>query len=797
MLTTLAGYVGLRGAFDLRALRAVGLSVLNELIPTKLLALRTYDDWILSCKALPKAKVNEEVANEAIERRRYRQETLRIFQGLGPRAGPVWSLFWKCLPPMVRRRMWKVLVESTLLDGKDEDKVQQKLKELSAIAKKNRELVFGEDWKYYVDLQLLRDYLPNAEISQFEYDIERWVTGSVEHKLDGSEAVFLERFERGVQLFVDLAPAKLQNFTWLTPTEWAADPGNWARSGASDGDRLHLVINGKVKKARKSKWASALAMEKSEVMKMLYSWKKQRNVAIQKRELGKIRAVIAGDLELYLKMSYVGYFIEAVLAGHPNSTLFMTAEQQYSLWTQMAESTQDDNAKIPIDQSEFDHSINFKMISITNTKIRYLIQRFGGKIKPYLLDIMDRIEYALDGGTIRVGNRVFYYEKGVLSGWRWTALYDTMINAGELGAARETVKARSGVDPVLPGWNVQGDDVKTECPNYTMAVLLWQAYEEMDFDVNPGKFFITMDTNEYLRQVAWKKQICGYPARAIPAMVWRNPVSRELKRGEERIREQISSWNQIFNRMGHANWKIAISDVASSNKIPKSMVEDILSTPAAAGGLGLQLSNPSVWRGITKSRANPKFKFLRQPPLARSLAMDWPVTHDELTDIWSGNIELPPKTPIDYEPFEITEQQKQVPILWPGSAGLKVDCPLEMITDQRIPPSVATVLRTRAVRDKDYELVDRIIRPEQRPFNYILSSSAITRRVYWDWVAGALPFKTPIVPGWSSLATSWQYRRFASQMWAWCLGRRRLSYSTVRRAAYSAELLTSETLTKK
>jgi len=162
-----------------------------------------------------------------------------------------------------------------------------------------------------------------------------WVQSRPIHKLGGSEARFLSLFRLGVRDFLSRSPLKLNTYTPLSNEQFVGDPKYWATSGASDNKHLKVELDGKVVNAQHTKWATALSVTKDELLGMITSWDKQRNHIIQKRELGKVRPVVASDFVTNLKMARVGYWLEAALDGHKNSTLFMSARQQLTLWQQM------------------------------------------------------------------------------------------------------------------------------------------------------------------------------------------------------------------------------------------------------------------------------------------------------------------------------------------------------------------------------------------------------------------------------------------------------------------------------
>ena len=91
----------------------------------------------------------------------------------------------------------------------------------------------------------------------------------------------------------------------------------------------------------------------------------------------------------------------------------------------------------------------------------------------------------------------------------------------------------------------QGDDVRVCTRSYADAILLWREYSLAGLDVNPGKFFIRSDSDEYLREVAYIGDTSGYPGRAVRSLVFRSPLTVEKIKGEEKLSEQLQNWTTL------------------------------------------------------------------------------------------------------------------------------------------------------------------------------------------------------------------------------------------------------------
>jgi hypothetical protein len=673
--------------------------------------------------------------------------------------------------------------------------VRSVLKEVTLAAKHFGDLLLPE-WKKLVDLHTMCDYLPSVDDSEFVDDIRDWV--GVEREHECREGDFMDLFSTGADAFLTASPGH-EPFIALQPDQFLADPGYWARSGVSDGERLFVLDKGKVRRMRKSKWATALAADLPYLRRLFYDESPQRNKAIQKRERGKVRAIIAGDLSTYLQMKFVSYWLNAMMQGHPNTTLFYNAEQLFMLYTKMAQDTETKKAKMPIDQDEFDHQVRLKMVLCILQRLHAFVATHATAMRADLLATIDRLTLKLSKGTVLVAGVLIQIINGILSGWEWTALLDTIVNAAENYACRVVAERRTGRDPLESGV-FQGDDGRLVCPNETCAVALWGAYTEMGFKVNPAKFWIARNRDEFLRQVATPGETSGYPARAVPSAVYRSPVTRNELPGEERFREGLSTWNTIAARLGTNLSPDAFIDMARANsakegngsgqRVTVQDVDKLAHTPACMGGLGYY-----PWDGrveglaMQKSRAVYNWKWLRLPPLARTLADAFGVSADAIARLWRGTVEAPPQAEVEYQDYHLVNVK--IPQMQYKRVPFDSEVPLQARARPDLPPSVAAAKLDEILRTKDWTAVVDWLHPDLYTLWDRLWKHT-SRRVAIAWLADELPFSSPIVPGVSTLVSGLMSSVLARSLAASLFTRPKTNYGNVMAAAMQAEFLTHE-----
>lgn len=475
----------------------------------------------------------------------------------------------------------------------DLDQVMQDIKlvrQLSEYMKKKGQQV-EQRWRYLVDLQRLNDFLEPKDVEEFAEDIRDWVQRKPIHTWNGDEEEWYMRFEKAVDTILFRSGNKPDK--QMTVDEFIQNGDVWCTSGSGyEPETDKLVIYDRVRKekeaVKKNKWSVRWAMSNYHVKRLLFKRRKQMCKAVPKSEPAKVRAVISSDLALYLKMTYVSTFLDQILKGRQDSTLWMSADDRIKLWESMKF---DGTWRMPLDQSEFDKNVTQRQVMIVLRSIKKLIQTYGAD--DTMLEIMDLIMYALDGGVAYVGTKKFEIYNGVLSGWRWTALIDTIVNLVEVEMAKDWVEQNSSIDAGIITINAQGDDDLFKLKTKQGAVAIWLAYESFGLGVNPGKFFLDRHRDEYLRRVMDNGIITGYPARSVASILFRNPTAEREITGQERIRTTFSKWklfSERFDRDLNIGWfkhKMLQDAVQGTRGVTKEIVDDFINLGAIYGGIGL------------------------------------------------------------------------------------------------------------------------------------------------------------------------------------------------------------------
>jgi hypothetical protein len=391
----------------------------------------------------------------------------------------------------------------------------------------------------------------------------------------------------------------------------------------------------------------------------------------------------------------------------------------------------------------------------------------------------------LNNYVIHDGPDEWEYEKGILSGWRWTAFLDTMYNRAMLETA-----ARLVPDAAILSSNAQGDDTQVELRDVYGAHLVVAAYAALGFFVNPKKFFISRDRDEYLRQVYTQSFVAGYPARAINGILWRNPIVADPPVGPTRLSEVLNAWLIFYSRTRglEPDWEQVIQDMSGASRIAKHHVRNWIYTPASMGGGGLQphTRTPVTFEPIYPDDDPPKTRweygaqqdfsayFARQgiltapvPPQLSSL--DAPIPERYVT----VNLELPPRYEPHYVRFGKTEALTQ-PVY---------------IHDPETDDSRWSQFVDLCVRDWNLDPIVAKMTFESITIHKRLSSHA-TKRVHTIWLLGKLPFSPPRDVQYGMRWASVIHKTVSKRAFAFLLRQNKISINSLISAAVQVEVNT-------
>jgi hypothetical protein len=666
----------------------------------------------------------------------------------------------------------------------------------------------SKNWWWFVAINTFGGYVPNQPIELQHEKIKDWVSKPREHSYFGDKKKYLDLIYTYSTEFLRKSPSVTQANTDMESTaDFLGDLAKWARSGSTSTKSTIYSTDGK--RIRKSKWTTAFGLEVEEVRRIVATkekkdlYGKMDSTAIQKRETKKIRAVIMSGDYPYLKMAVVMRWFERAARNHPNTTLFYSKEQTNEMWRTMVRNHSDKySVKMPLDQEEFDHQPTFEM----QRKVWHAMKDYlRVQCKVEFVEEMEEIMDSLERMMFDLPRFVRFHEllagipsiHGIESGIRITAWMDTIINWCELRIAEEM--ARDQKVPVVSKIEVaQGDDDNLEFLDFSMTLAVYTGYLMQGLKVNPSKFWMAYDRNEYLRRVTFKDRIQGYPARAINSVLWRNPVSRDPPKGKDRSREQVSNWSTLISRgcVEKEVVKHMVRDICRGNGLSKKDVYELLETPMCVGGLGFFACGNNFGLAIDTEVED----FSNHVDLNTVVGVDWLLQKWEEFDLGMEKSSLQREIDSVFNmstgEHHVTVKRVAVPIGYLKYAVPSKIIPTKCPVNRDLPQTFITSVLDKMIRDRDWDkILNTYVAIEWREIAEKIMKRG-GRRVFIDWLKGSLPFAVPIVPLWDKVAVSEEAEKINSTYWSWLVFRHRFNYSSVTRAAVSAEGMTRDWISR-
>jgi hypothetical protein len=374
-------------------------------------------------------------------------------------------------------------------------------------------------WRYLVGWDLLGDYKFSED---FYDDVVDWV--GVVH---GHGDAWRDELSVGVNWVLNLVDKtfRYNSDLYHSPTEFIKYAGLWAVSGSARGLSGYSVndldANHRIK-IRPSKHLGALVYSDLELLSMLYDRSIPNYHAFPKRERKKVRGVINGPFSLYLQMRFLSQVLDQYFNNCPLSTLWESRNQRinrrisyvlsYSGWI-----------AIPIDQTLFDHYVDLDSVI-------FILEQLRDRTAPYVRDeqylkIFNIVLTRLHGGIVDVQGKTVKIVNGILSGWAWTSMLDTVVNLSQFVAICQAEH--------IPAWRSlcgQGDDITSLVSCRKDALVILDGYEKRMFKTKKEETKVSGIGTNFLRMSYTSDGYClGLPIRAIPALITRNPVSEGIQ----------------------------------------------------------------------------------------------------------------------------------------------------------------------------------------------------------------------------------------------------------------------------
>lgn len=764
---------------------ASGLSSeIQDLIPVASIAQSKYDMLVKSSLKWGEVTTEDNPAvavfgapltDDEIGRLRYgrRYSTHGRFAVFGDRWQGL-SLFYDCCPDPVQHELIRVFDDLQIWRYKSASRFAACLKELSGIFKK-----YGDHlspcWKYFVDLGQLGFFQSVLTGDELLAETRSWLG----EKKEVGDAEFRQGIYDGLRTFMDDAPVTstfAANERVITVDEFVNDPGLWAGTGSSNSSgnpseyrpKLRYHYGRTSRSTGESKWNVAIRTPALQVREMVTGVSREWITfrVFIKREREKARPVVTAPDRIYLKMAYLSLFVERALQGHPSTPLFMSLRQRIEMLRYMSARCFADVWKMPLDQSKFDHYVTLWEVKAAMIAIRDFIVRHASlEWQAELVPVWKALYAELFTGKVNIfvprnpenereGGTYVEWVNGMPSGLRWTALFDTMINAATYYAVQK-VASRIARAPVLASRVfLMGDDDRFEVETLGHGILVWALYSHYGLQVNPNKTLLSKRFDEFLRALASREEVSGYPARILGSVVSRNPVTREEEAGILRLREQAQSWMLAVNR--GLSWDKVyphmLADLQGGSSLSQEHVIGVLACPAALGGLGLLVGEIEfkevTWYSFSAGQVE-RIGYLSgssagmDPGRAYWTGVGLDISESVLQAELINNVEIN-KVKRRKIPGEVKRVERLAPLKMVAYSGGSRS--LAARANPLHPITLAEVALRVAIRARSYEWIRDVWLDPSLKGDYDLYLG-MGKRIHSDWLEGRLAPGTPLVLG--------------------------------------------------
>lgn len=247
-----------------------------------------------------------------------------------------------------------------------------------------------------------------------------------------------------------------------------------------------------------------------------------------------------------------------------------------------------------IDGERFDHSI-------PRAVILSMLDRFGNldeetrMVADWELESMEKLE-------LTWGNHKWKWQAGLLSGWRMTSVFGTLVSA----AAAEYIISKNGVGNSLR-YGVMGDDIVlySHVSSLTTDEMV-DNYVAFGLNANASKT-ASGPVGEFLRKVRSMGGSWGYPALGLRSVIGANPWISKYTYDNET--EMSGAWLTLYSRLLPHTTKIPtltrflygciVSDLTTN--FGHNNWLDWLLTPISAGGGGcMEVTDVKRWTRLAR-----------------------------------------------------------------------------------------------------------------------------------------------------------------------------------------------------
>ena len=484
------------------------------------------------------------------------------------------SLYYFILPEQQRREVFNTLMR--LPDFKTTEQLSGVFGWISSNAKIGG-LKFSQNWRYYVDLFNLYGYeFRDMSDDELDRNIHLLIDSKDEYSIDSYD--WADLFRKSLDKIFSSHTSGFYE-SWMKeyrPYKFLSDYDRWTTGGAT-----HLPI---IKGLTKVKNALPYSYTLGQLYNVMYYSDITKNRAVEKKdEIGKRRIIVTANDAMYLNMSYVSVFLDQLMGKTKDIVYTYSSGDILTMWMQFKSMI--DSVNVPFDQSAFDQQKSMQYVLLMLDSIDKFLDRYDlpTEVKSSINRIRNGHKKA--SAVWASGKKKSKVYGGILSGWRWTTLYDCLGNWADIDVVR-VIMADLGYSGIYKQ-EAMGDDAGLIFSTMNVVIAFLNIVKMLGIKFNIKKFFVDEGRNEFLRKVVTKDGYTGYPTRGLAKIIWRSPVRpKDSDIGPNAIAD---AWSSVMRRGTDLSKciKHMIRDISGAIRLSGDKIYEWLMTLRELNGGGL------------------------------------------------------------------------------------------------------------------------------------------------------------------------------------------------------------------
>lgn len=350
--------------------------------------------------------------------------------------------------------------------------------------------------------------------------IKKFVSGKIDNKID----VF--SIDEHLNWLHDKKPG-INTFAHYSLTDYQALT-NYYADGSSGAAKVDIG-DGKIRSVSKTILTNVLgSLEGTNDFQM------DKNLIVLKKERLKIRLVVATSIQTFYPTCRIMKVLGLYFKNQLNMTTFSSNPCKIENDFICRKCLNRGDWLLSVDYSAFDHTISWKFMYDTFLLYVNKIGQLAPHLASALLEDLRLIDTLINSEYVYYDDLKIKYEKGMLSGWRFTNGLESILNI----MITVVILTKLGILHLLTYINTMGDDNLTFISNKVYALKGWKPIDLMNefvaiaavhgFEVSAKKSMPSNHVYEYLKTLNYKYITLQFTMRQYPAVLFFKPDATEM-----------------------------------------------------------------------------------------------------------------------------------------------------------------------------------------------------------------------------------------------------------------------------